>query len=141
MPVHSKLCIGRLSRLELRFPARLPQSAAGDSRDWQALSESSNFCTMAVWGIHDHDLDDSQASSARSLLAEDIRKAKAYPLDHIVVLAGDLNRMKNGELKSYLDPIQHAHYMMNPSLHQHNISTSARAWDELLDELVEVDTN
>ena len=100
VPVHSKICDGRLSRIELSFSARLPQS---EDCNFSSVGErliggqggahplaptispsvpsvSSKFCKLVVYGVRDYNLDDTQSSHLRSSLASDIALARANPL-------------------------------------------------------------
>ena len=104
-------------------------------------SASSRSGKLVVFGVHDYNLDDLQLSNFKSFLNSDVDLSRRNPFEHVVVLAGDLNRLKAGEIRAYLDPSQQAHYGMQPSLHQHNISSNARAFDDILSKMVEIDTH
>ena len=96
---------------------------------------------LVLYAVHDFEISPQDASTACAFLDDDIKLAAAQPFKYIVLVAGDLNRLRDGETKFYLDPSRQAAYMCNPILDQHNISTQARAFDACFSKLVELDTN
>ena len=88
----SSVIPGRLSRLEFQFSVRLPQS------------EDSEFSSLVLWAMHDFGIPNLQAASARTLVNQDISSSLEHPLGYMVVFIGDINRMKQGEKRCYLDP-------------------------------------
>eukprot|EP00973_Karenia_brevis_P035270 4864725-Karenia_brevis.AAC.1 len=45
------------------------------------------------------------------------------------------------EVRNYLDPLDQAHNLSNPSLHADNLSSEINEWIALLDRLIEIGTS
>ena len=59
----------------------------------------------------------------------------------MLLCGGDLNRMREGEIRYYIDPTDQANSLANPSLHANNSSLEINAWNALLSQLIEIETS
>ena len=78
--------------------------------------------------------------SALQVFQNDVNISQHFPLQHVVVFAGDLNRPESGACRYYHDPLKQAHYDESVSTHSDNMSSMHKAWDRALGNLVELGT-
>ena len=97
--------------------------------------------SLVIWGVHDHKWMVDNSTQALLTLSGDINASLEHPLDTCLVVGGDMNRTRVGELRFYHDPLDQANYLNSPSLHSDNRSSQHLKWDRQLDRLVEVDTH
>eukprot|EP00973_Karenia_brevis_P041135 5691137-Karenia_brevis.AAC.1 len=96
--------------------------------------------TIIIYNIHDFDWSADNSRRARMQLLDDIKKSEAQPLSFVVLVIGDLNRMRSGETRTYLDPLDHASYVSDLSIASANVSLENKLWDDALDKLTEICT-
>ena len=87
---------------------------------------------IALWNVHLHQVSGAVASDARARILSDLRESKASPLTNPVFLAGDFNLGRNGEIRSYLDPLAQAEYVNALSSYNSHYTAEERQWDAVL---------
>ena len=101
---------------------------------------SNNLASLKIFNIHDEHLPVNLSMSALQVFQDDVNFSRNFPLQHVVVFGGDLNRPASGARRFYHDPIKHAQYGENISPHIDNMSSIHKAWDTALSNLVELGT-
>eukprot|EP00973_Karenia_brevis_P029012 4002495-Karenia_brevis.AAC.1 len=86
-----------------------------------------------IFNSHHHNLDSAGSGAARCSIHQCINSALENPFSHLVLLLGDFNKMRRGELRHDLDPPDHAEYVNNYSQHVINTSQDDNSWDAVFD--------
>ena len=126
MPTFQILFVGRFVRLHFSFDAQEFLSFGGD---------------LIFWGIHDYKIPEADSQHARTLFQSDLNFVSTRPLNSILIFGGDLNRMREGEIRYYIDPVDQANSMVNSSLHAAKSSLEINAWNTFLSQLIEIETS
>eukprot|EP00973_Karenia_brevis_P016280 2229720-Karenia_brevis.AAC.1 len=64
-----------------------------------------------------------------------------HPLSHLLLFGGDINRVASNNGRFYIDPLRHAEYLSNNSVHTNNLHSDQKEWDRALSLITELDTN
>ena len=65
----------------------MPQSDCGSN-----ISEGEKNVSLTLWGSHDYQWTNEESNFAYTRLSSDINLSIDSPLDHVVIVAGDVNR-------------------------------------------------
>ena len=130
--------------LELASEARGPQCNISKNifSPGRIMSLDLTFAlgNLSIWNAHDFGILDDDRIFARQFFAQKLQVSKLNPLADIVLFVGDLNRSGPSDLRFYLDPTEQMQYSANPSVHRLNVTAQQSAWDHLLGQCVELDT-
>ena len=107
------------------------------------VQESGNngWGEIVIWGVHEHQIPARHGAIARNRFQQDLDQSFSQPLHVLLMYGGDLNRVRPCETRNYIDPIDQAHNLINPSVHADNLSFEINAWTALLDRLIEIETS
>eukprot|EP00973_Karenia_brevis_P039627 5473268-Karenia_brevis.AAC.2 len=101
---------------------------------------TSSVGVIEIFNSHHFNLDAAGSAAARYSIQQSINVANMNPFSHLVVLLGDFNKMRKGELRHYIDPLDQADYVQNFSQHAINNTQDDNEWELIFESLTELST-